>query len=91
MESRITDNISTTDRGLLDVILEAHRYGFTVSNDFARRNAAFVGMASSLGLISTRLFGNVYSSEWRPTPRGLALLNERADEINFRDADDEAE
>jgi hypothetical protein len=83
--------MKTTDQGLLDVILEAHRYGFTVKSDFARKRAEYVAMAASIGLISTRLFGDVYSSEWRPTPRGLALLNERADEINLRDDDAEAE
>jgi hypothetical protein len=87
----LSNDISSTDHGLLEVVLEAQRYGFTVKNDFARKHAEYVAMAASIGLISTRLFGNVYASEWRPTPKGLALLNERADEINFRDADDEVD
>lgn len=81
----MTDRFDTTDEGLVQVILEAHTHGFTCSNDFARKNAAYVGMAASMGLISTRLFGNVYSSEWRATIKGLALLNERADEVDYVD------
>lgn len=88
MEYQKSGRIDATDKGLTEVLLEARQHGFTVSNDFARRNAAHVAMAASLGLISTRLFGNVYSSEWRPTIRGLALLNERADEVDY--VDDEA-
>jgi hypothetical protein len=85
------DRLNTTDKGLLQVVLEAHRYGFTVKSDFARKHAEYIAMAATLGLISTRLFGDVYSSEWRPTPRGLALLNERADEINLRGDNEEAD
>ena len=64
------------DRDLAHVVLEAHRRGYTVSSDYARSHAPYVAMASSLGLITTRVHRNVYSSEWRPTVKGLSLLNE---------------
>jgi hypothetical protein len=36
--------------------------------------ADYVAMASSLGLISTRVYGNVFSREFRPTMKGLGFL-----------------
>lgn len=68
------------DTGLLEVVQEAHRYGFTCKSDFARRQAAYVAMAASLQLISTKVTNGIYSLEWRPTVQGLMFLNEMEDE-----------
>lgn len=65
---------SLFDTGLAAVIIEAHRNGFTVKSDFARSQADYVGMAASLGLISTKVFANLYSRDWRPTVDGLRFL-----------------
>lgn len=72
----MANQITTTDKRLAEVILEAYRRGFTVASDYARTNADHVAMASSIGLISTRLYGNVYSREWRPTVKGLEWLED---------------
>jgi hypothetical protein len=66
--------LRSTDQGLCDVILEAHRKGFTVQSDYARMNADYLAMAASMGLVSTRVYGNVFSREWRPTVTGLGFL-----------------
>jgi hypothetical protein len=67
---------SDTDKRMADVVLEAHRRGFTVQSNYARDQADYIGMASSLGLISTKLYGNVFSREWRPTSKGLEWLED---------------
>jgi hypothetical protein len=69
-------SVSTTDKRLSDVILEAYRRRFTVQSDYSRANAEYIAMAASIGLISTRLYGNVYSREWRPTVKGLLWLED---------------
>lgn len=61
---------------MADVVLEAYRRGYTVQSDFARSHADYIGMAASLGLISTRVYGNVFSREWRPTIKGLEWLED---------------
>lgn len=66
--------LRSTDRSLCDVILEAHRKGFTVQSDYARTHADYLAMAASMGLVSTRVYGNVFSREWRPTMKGLGFL-----------------
>lgn len=68
--------IASTDKRLAEVILEAYRRGFTVQSDYARTHADYIAMAASIGLVSTRLYGNVYSREWRPTVKGLAWLED---------------
>jgi len=82
------DTLSPIDRHLVAVILEAYRKGFTVQSDFARTHADYVGMAASLGLITTRVFRDVYSREWRPTPKGLAFLEEQHGEYEIDDGAD---
>jgi hypothetical protein len=82
------DTLTTTDRKLCEVIAEAYRKGFTVQSDYARMHADYVAMAASLGLLSTKLFDNVFSREWRPTIRGLAFANEVMD-LGLREEDDE--
>lgn len=66
--------LDAIDIALTNCIQEAYRRTFTVKSDYARANAEFVAMAASMGLISTKLGGNVFSSDWRPTMRGLAFL-----------------
>jgi len=73
-----TKKISSIDKALSEVILEAYRRGFTVQSDFARTHADYIAMAASIGLLSTRLYGNVYSREWRPTIKGLTWLEATA-------------
>lgn len=68
--------LNTTDKKLSQVLLEAYRRGFTVQSDFARTNADYLAMAASLGLVSTRVYGNVYSREWRVTVKGLTWLED---------------
>jgi hypothetical protein len=62
------------DSGLVNVVLEAHKSAFSVQSDFARREAEFVAMAASLGLISTRVHKDIFSRHWRPTVKGLTFL-----------------
>lgn len=61
---------------MCNTIIEAYRRGFTVQSDYARQHADYVAMAASLGLLSTRLYGNIYSREWRPTVKGLSFVNQ---------------
>src|SRR4051794_10712317 len=69
----LMSELTTIDRSLCDVVIEAYRRGYTVQSDFARTHADYIAMAASLGLLSTRLYGNVYSREWRPTVKGLSF------------------
>lgn len=73
---QIQDQLSSIDRQLCNTIIEAYRRGFTVQSDYARQHADYVAMAASLGLLSTRLYGNIYSREWRPTVKGLSFVNQ---------------
>ena len=81
-----------TERSLIDtnlarIVIEAHRHGFSVQSDFARRNADYVGMASSMGLVSTRIVGNAFGRMWRPTVDGLTFL--QAIEVSLVDDEEE--
>jgi hypothetical protein len=62
--------------GLLSVISEAWRGGFTLQGNFARTNSALVAMAASLNLISTQVDKSEYGRTWRVTSKGLRWLNE---------------
>lgn len=84
----MNETLTTTDRMLCEVIAEGYRKGFTVQSDYARNNADYVAMAASLGLLTTKLFGNVYSREWRPTIKGLAFANEVMD-LGLREEGDD--
>lgn len=61
---------------LIDIIQIAYLRGFTTKSNFARRYVNEIAMAACEGLLTTRVSPGVYSSEWRPTIKGLALLNE---------------
>lgn len=82
-------NRTLIDQKLFDVVLEAFKRSFTVQSDFARANASYVAMAASIGLISTKVHNNIFSSEWRPTVKGLTWLDKRGidvDEDTWTDA-----
>jgi hypothetical protein len=69
------------DQKLFDIVLEAFTRSFTVQSDFARANAPYVAMAASLGLISTKVHNNIFSSEWRPTVKGLTWLDRKGIDV----------
>lgn len=62
------------DKDLLKVLRLAWTAGFTIQSDFARTNAATVAMASSRGLITTRIDRDKYGTRWLVTPKGLELI-----------------
>ena len=47
-----------------------------IQSNTARRDADVVGIASSLGLITTQIRPNEFGRDWRITNKGLLLLNE---------------
>lgn len=47
-----------------------------IQSNTARRDAALVAMAASMGLITTQIGSHQFGREWRVTNRGLLLLNE---------------
>ena len=78
------EELSVIEDGLVDVVLEAQTKRLSVSSDFARQHAAMVGMAASMGLITTKIHLNVFGRHWTPTVLGLRMLNEV--ELNGDDA-----
>jgi hypothetical protein len=48
----------------------------TVSSNFSRKHALYIGMAASMQLITTRVSSGVYRGAWNATPKGLSWLNE---------------
>lgn len=47
-----------------------------IQSDVARRDAALVAMAASMGLITTQISSQQFGRDWRVTNKGLLLLNE---------------
>jgi hypothetical protein len=47
-----------------------------IQSNVARRDAALVAMAASMGLITTQISSHEFGRDWRITNRGLLLLNE---------------
>lgn len=47
-----------------------------IQSNTARRDAATVAMAASMGLITTQISSHEFGREWRVTNKGLLLLNE---------------
>jgi len=47
-----------------------------IQSNTARREAALVAMAASMGLITTQISSLQFGREWRVTNKGLLLLNE---------------
>ena len=66
--------LTPIDKRLSEVMVESYRKNFSLQSDFFRANAPYVAMAASLGYLTTRVYGDVYSSEWRPTSKGLRWL-----------------
>lgn len=58
------------------VIYCAWAGGFTVSSDLARKESAWVAMASCLGLISTMEPDGSFGRTWYATPRGFEFLKQ---------------
>lgn len=61
---------------LYDIVKLSWAEGFTVKSDVARKYADIVGMAASMGLITTRVMPGVYSSSWQVTLEGQGWLEE---------------
>lgn len=70
------EELSAVDNGLVDILLEAQTKHFSVSGDFARKHAPMVGMAASMGLITTKVHQNIFGRDWLPTAFGLRFLSE---------------
>lgn len=64
------------DKQLFEVVLEAYKRSFSVQSDYARSYASLVAMAASLRLITTKVHNDIFSSQWRPTIKGLEWLEE---------------
>lgn len=62
-------------RRLTDVVARAWRGGFFVDSLFARRNAAYISAASSLGYISTLIEPGMCGRQWWVTGAGLQYLD----------------
>lgn len=60
---------------LLGVLYAVHEGDITVSSNFAREKALFFAMASSMGLISTKITRDVYGRVWKLTVGGLTVIN----------------
>ena len=80
--------LSTIDQQLFQIVLEAYKRSFSVQSDYARASAELVGMAASLGLISTKVHNNIFSRDWRPTSKGLHWLEAQNINILEEDFDD---
>lgn len=61
-------------RKLIDVLQFIFETTVTTKSDFSRFEADTIAMAASLGLITTRITGDVFGREWRVTARGLTML-----------------
>lgn len=62
------------DANLKTVLHEAWVRGFTTKSDFSREFADFVAMAASMGLITSRVMGQVFGRGWQITAKGLYAL-----------------
>lgn len=64
-----------TDR-LKHLLHQVYIKPMAIQSNVARRDAALVAMAASMGLITTQISSNEFGRDWRITNRGLLLLNE---------------
>ena len=64
------------NRLIAEVLFKAWREGFSTKSDFARYRANEVAVCASLGLISTRVRGEVFGTKWHITKQGLEAYNE---------------
>lgn len=85
----MSKQITSLDKALGEVVLEAYRRGFSTKSDYCREHTDYVAMAASLGLITTKVYGNVFSREWRPTVKGLMFCEKTFSKTYHRiEADD---
>jgi len=59
------------------VVLRCYQQPVTIQSNYARENAAWVAMAASIGLITTKVFfvdSAEFSRAWRVTAKGLQSL-----------------
>lgn len=64
------------DHNLKNTLLTVWQTNVTTKSDFAREWADYIAMAASMGLITTRVAGEVYSRHWQITSYGLAAIEE---------------
>lgn len=62
-------------REMYQVVYQAWAGGFTVSSNMARTNAAWVSVAATLGLITTREADGSFGRTWYVTQAGIGFLN----------------
>lgn len=60
---------------MFGVLNECHVYHVSISSNFARKYAFELGLAASLGLITTET-AEGFSRQWRPTATGLDWMQE---------------
>ena len=65
------------DEDLYTTVLEAWHGGFSLASDFAREYKEHVGIAASLGLISTRMPDGSYGRLCLSTEKGVRFINEQ--------------
>jgi hypothetical protein len=65
--------MSNTD--LMGVLREARVSPIYIKGNFARSQAVEVGMAASLGLITTMVEWAEFSNQWHLTTKGLEVLH----------------
>ena len=61
---------------MLTLLQQVYLKPLAVQGDLARREAATVAMAASMGLISTQIDPHTFGRDWRITNKGLLLLKE---------------
>lgn len=59
---------------LIDVLLLIYDRPITTKSDDARLHADYIAMAACMGLITTKITGDVFGREWRVTAHGLTLI-----------------
>ncbi len=74
--AELGEELTDLEESLVDIIIEARTKHFSVSSDFSRKHAETVGMAASLGFITTKIFRDIYGRDWLPTASGLQFLSE---------------
>ena len=62
--------------GLKRLLHHVYIKPMAIQSNVARRDAALVAMAASMGLITTQISSQQFGRDWRITNRGLLLLNE---------------
>lgn len=63
------------DHKLYQVVYQGWAGGFTVASDLARREAGWVAVAATLGLITTREADGSFGRVWYVTEGGIRFIN----------------